>query len=80
MIGFWLRIECISLGKNVVAWRLADLIKMTLTEGRGTYPYHTVRPDTIGSSRHVRDRITERHPVIFRRKWLRRKLGMVLPT
>lgn len=38
MIGFWLRIECISLGKNVVAWRLADLIKMTLTRGRGDMP------------------------------------------
>ena len=61
MIGFWLRIECISLGKNVVAWRLADLIKMTswkLGEGCKTCPYQT--PDTTDNSSHVSDRIIVR--------------------
>lgn len=62
MIGFWIKIECISLGKNVVAWRLADLIKMTLAGnwGRGckTCPYQT--PDTTDNSSHVSDRIIVR--------------------
>lgn len=42
------------------AWRLADLIKMTLTgnEGGGAKhaQYQTVRPDTIDNTLHVLDR------------------------
>lgn len=81
MIGFWLRMECISLGKNVVAWRLADLIKMTVTGGRGDMPIS-----------HCKARYYRQHQAcqwqksnskrdtqwFFRRKWLRRKLGTAL--
>lgn len=73
MIGFWLGIQCISLGKNVVAWRLADLIKMTLTgsEGGGAKhaQYQTVRPDTIDNRLHVLNRrIIVRETLVICRK------------
>jgi hypothetical protein len=76
MIGFWLRIECISLGKNVVAWRLADLIKMTLTGGRGDMPISHCKARYYRQQQACQEQKNNRKtPCDFREKMAEKEIG-----